>query len=189
MLEGQVGLSLGKKNMIENPWDAYFEAWRQNTLTFRPGIGYFVQDGLAFGLTPIFGINWNNPEKEARDPIVSNSFDYGLGLFSRKYIPAGEKISFFGELRAEVAWSNFGTVELSERTISGTSNRFTGYANIGMQYMVSKKLGILMQSPLFTYTSTKSSDGDNHSDYTVKKSNLDARLFSSFYLGATFFFN
>jgi len=190
MLDGQFGLSLGKANtsFVIPDWTEYdFLSW-QNTFSVKPAIGYFVQDNLAFGVSPVFGVGWNNSQQSQTNPANSNSFIYGLGIFLRKYIPAGEKLSFYGELRTEGIWTNTGQRESSGRTVYLRSKSFQGSANLGVQYLVSKNLGILLQTPVLEYAATKTADGDGTPNQVNKKSSLEMNLLSSFQIGASLFF-
>lgn len=188
MLDGQVGISFSSQDNESFHSGAYSNSSRSKQLILSPGLGYFVSDHWALGLSPSFAVGWGKGESGGNSPVKGNSFDYGIGLFSRKYIPAGEKLFFFGDLRFGGFWGDSGWKEngASDRTVLSKSNGIEASASLGLQYMVTEQLGIHLQSTLIDYW--KRTVNGVAFDGSDKNEHLNARLFSSFQIGASFFF-
>ena len=190
MLDGQVGLTFSDEDneSINSSWGTYINSNHGNQFSLTPGLGYFFRDNLVLGVSPVFTVGWSKGQSGQNDPIKSNSFGYGIGLFSRKYIPMGEKVSFFGDLRIEGVWGNSGWRETGDddRTVLSRSRGFQGTAGVGIQYLIADFLGLHLQSPLVSFHKRKVTLEDFDGNYSHKS--LSARLFTSFQIGATVFF-
>ncbi len=190
MLDGQAGIDLRKSDeQYGDPSKSDYSASnRVTTFYFLPGAGYFIQDNLALGLSANFQAVSGKGQYGENDPTRANHLTYGLGLFSRKYISAGEKLSFYGDIRLGGFWGNSGWFdgESSDRTVLSKDTGIEGSASLGIQYLVKDFLGVHLQSPLVAYE--KSTNAGVAYEGRSGSSNLDVRLFSAFSLGATFFF-
>jgi len=189
MADGQVGLSSNNQNneSTNASW-RYATSDHRNQFTLSPGIGYFIQDNLALGLSPVFTHGWSKGQSGQNDPTRGNSFGYGIGVFSRKYIPTGEKVSFFGDLQIAHVWGNSGWLETgaSDRTVLTRSRSFEGSASIGIQYLIADFLGLHLQSALVSFQERKVTGEAFEGNYSY--TTLSGGLFSSFQIGASVFF-
>lgn len=158
MLEGSVGLERNRSYFPEtdeksNPVSGF---------TLHPIAGYFVLDNLAIGLSGLLGSTWNRNKNY--DPDIpsdykkGNTLNYGGGLFLRKYFPINESLSFFAEIGSEIFWDRQKSV-FNEPTGKSTEiQRSTVSANgsLGIQYLISPKVGVHMQTNLVRYQNINS---------------------------------
>ncbi|MDX5339963.1 MAG: hypothetical protein LPK25_13110 [Cyclobacteriaceae bacterium] len=190
MLDGQVGLSLNRQNneSLDSPWGAYTLSSRNKQFTLSPGLGYFVRDHWALGLSPSFAVGWGKGESGNNSQVKGNSFDYGIAVFSRKYIPAGERLFFYGDFRFGGFWGDSGWKDngASDRMVLTENKGIEANASLGLQYMVREHLGIHLQSTLIDYWK-RTVNGVAFEGSETRES-LSVRLFSSFQIGATVFF-
>ncbi|GMQ25667.1 hypothetical protein Aoki45_23490 [Algoriphagus sp. oki45] len=190
MVDGQVGISMDRQEdkTSDLAIGTFNSSYQKKGFSLKPGLGYFIQDNLAIGLTPSFGMDWGKGEFTGNSPVKFNSFEYGIGLFSRKYIPAGDKLSFFADLRVGGFWGDIGDIEdgSSNRTILSKNKGLEVGASLGLQYLLSNRFGIHLQSSIVDYRLNKQSAAAIGQSTTTKR--LDNGLFSSFQIGATFFF-
>ncbi|MCU0400391.1 MAG: hypothetical protein MUE75_05160 [Algoriphagus sp.] len=190
MVDGQVGISMDRQdNQIFDPTVGnYSNSYRQNGFSLSPGLGYFIQDHWALGLSPSFGMGWGEGELTGNSPVNFNSFEYGIGLFSRKYIPTGDKLSFFGDIRIGGFWGNLEENEegSSNRIAHAKSSGLEAGASLGLQYLLRDWFGLHLQSALIDYRLNKETGTAPEASATT--TSLNTRLFSSFQIGATLFF-
>ena len=190
MLDGQVGFSMNRQDnkTLDAGIGTYSNSYRSKEFSLSPGLGYFVQDHWAIGLSPSFGLGWGKEENSGNSPVNFNSFEYGLGVFSRKYFPAGDKLSFFGDFRIGGFWGDLARIEegSSDRTVLSESSGLEAGASLGLQYLVSDLLGIHFQSSVIDYR--RSTESGVAFGGTSTTTSWNTQLFSSFQIGATLFF-
>ncbi|MCU0401768.1 MAG: hypothetical protein MUE75_12320 [Algoriphagus sp.] len=190
MVDGQVGVSMDRQdNQIFDPTlGNYANFYRQSEFSLSPGLGYFIQDHWALGLSPSLGMGWGERELTGNSPVNFNSFEYGLGLFSRKYIPMGDKLAFFGEIRIGGFLGNLEEHEedSSNRVVQAKISGLEAGASLGLQYLLKDWLGLHLQSALVDYRLNKVKGTVPEASATT--TSLNTQLFSSFQIGATLFF-
>ncbi len=157
MLEGSAGLERSRITNLDtdekyNPATVY---------SLHPKVGYFVADNFALGVSGLFGNSWiRNKDYDQNIPNQfkkSNAFTYGGGLFFRKYMPINEDLSFFAEAGSEIFWVNPRVVYNEPAGVeSGLSRRtFSAQAVLGLQYLISPKVGVHLQTNLLQYQNSK----------------------------------
>lgn len=106
MADGQVGgYATDEKSEHKDPsWDDYNLSSKTTSFYLVPGVGYFIQDNLALGISGRFQVVTASAQNGENEELRGNQLSYGMGLFSRKYFPAGERLSFYGDLRAGGLW-------------------------------------------------------------------------------------
>lgn len=156
MLEGSVGLERSR---------SYFPDTDEKTnpvsgFTLLPKAGFFVADNLAIGLSGILGSTWSrNKDYDPKIPFnfkKSNTVDYGGGLFLRKYFPINERLSFFGEVDSEIFWGRLKNISSSGKFIEIQRRTFSASGILGIQYLISPKVGVHMQTSLLQYQNMNS---------------------------------
>lgn len=158
MLEGSVGLERSRDYFPEtdeksNPVSGF---------TLHPKAGYFVSDNLVLGLSGILGSSWSS--NKDYDPNIpddykkGNTLNYGGGLFLRKYFPINESLSFFGEIGSEVFWVRQKSIsnEPSGKVIEVQNWTLAANATLGVQYLISPKVGVHLQTDLIDYQNMNS---------------------------------
>lgn len=157
MLEGSVGLDRSRDYFPQtdeksNPVSGF---------TLNPKAAYFVSDNFAVGLSGILASSWSrNKDYDPNIPYnykKSNTLNYGGGLFLRKYFPINEDLSFFGEIGSEVFWVRQKSIsnEPSGKMIEVQQRTISANCTLGLQYLISPKLGVHMQTNLIQYEKTK----------------------------------
>lgn len=157
MLEGNVGLSrirtiLPGINENLNPQSSY---------TLHPKAGIFIKDRLAVGLSGLFGNSWTKNKNANRDSpfdiLKTNYFRYGGGMFLRKYVEFNEHLSFFGEVGADNSWEKYHVkyTDSNQNSKSDDGRTFQAQGILGLQYLISPKVGVHMQTNLFQYRNTQ----------------------------------
>ncbi|WP_111669156.1 outer membrane beta-barrel protein [Algoriphagus litoralis] len=157
MLEGSAGLERSRSYFPDtdeksNPVSGF---------TLHPKAGYFVADNLAIGLSGILGSSWSrNKDYDPNIPYnykKGNTLNYGGGLFLRKYFPINETLSFFGGIESEIFWVRQKTIsnEPSGKMIEVQQRAISANGTLGLQYLISPKLGVHMQTNLIQYEKTK----------------------------------
>lgn len=156
MLEGNVGLNSGE------PMDSnsLAELGPQTGYTLNPKAGVFINDRLVIGLSALFGNTWNKNDGNTDLPYAvekTNMFRYGGGVFIRNYVVANESLSFFGEIG-----SNFSREKYQVRYTNSSDNTETDYSRnfqvqgtLGIQYLISSKVGVHLQTNLLQYNYTQ----------------------------------
>ena len=158
MLEGSAGLERSRSYFPDtdeksNPVSGF---------TLHPKVGYFVSDNLAIGLSGLLGSTWSrNKNYDPKIPYnykKGNILNYGGGLFIRKYFPINESLSFFGEIGSEIFWVRQKSIsnEPSGKVIEVQRRTFSANGILGIQYLISPKVGIHMQTTLLQYQKMKS---------------------------------
>ncbi len=157
MLEGSAGFNRSRSYFPDtdeksNPVSGY---------TLHPKAGFFVTDNLALGLSGLFANTWGR--NQSYDPDIpgdykkGNILNYGGGVFLRKYAPINESLSFFAEVGSEVSWIKeisfhnepLGKMENSVRRV------ISAQAILGLQYLISPKLGVHLQTNLLQYQNSQ----------------------------------
>lgn len=153
MLEGSVGL---ERNIIVYP-EVNYPSIPSATYSLHPKAGIFVKDKLAFGASVIIKNSWSkNQEYNENLPgdfRKGSTFNYGGGLFLRKYTEINENLSFFGELGSDVSWVRQ-TLKYNEpfgTDSENISHVFNAQAIIGLQYLISPKVGVHMQTNMLQF--------------------------------------
>ncbi|WP_051315086.1 outer membrane beta-barrel protein [Algoriphagus terrigena] len=156
------------------------------SVSFNPSVGFFVKDNLVLGLSALVGNEWAKSRNDGADRF--NTFSYGVGAFVRKYFPAGDKFSFFGEVSADASWENFGGTYggRENRTVLEKGEFFNTEMAFGLQYLFSKRIGVHIQTPLMKYSVGNSTFEQN--GYQRDESSFSFGLNHSFNLGGSFFF-
>lgn len=191
MLDGQFGTSRNKYEINEKPVSGgtQFTSHRGANFYLQPGIGYFIKENWALGLSGNFQfVSGKSLNDDGSEAAKGDYRVYGLGLFTRRYIPVGDKLSFFGDLRIGGYLGNSGSIDsnTSERSVFSKRKGINGTAGVGLQYLVANFLGVHLQSSLLNFQSYK--ETPLHYDGESKSSEFNSGLFSSFQVGATFFF-
>lgn len=157
MLEGNVGLSrirtiLPGINEKFNPQSSY---------TLHPKAGIFIKDRLAVGLSGLFGNSWTKNKDADRDspfvPTKMRTTRIGGGVFLRKYKEINEHLSFFGEIGADNSWEKYQVkyTDSNQNSKSDDGRTFQAQGILGIQYLISPKVGVHMQTNLFQYRNTQ----------------------------------
>ncbi|TNF42434.1 MAG: hypothetical protein EP311_05275 [Cytophagales bacterium] len=190
MLDGQVGLSMNRQEnqTLDATFGTFSNSYRLKEFSLSPGLGYFFQNNLAIGLAPSFGIGWGKEESSGNTSINFNSFEYGLGVFSRKYFPVGDRLSFFGDFRIGGFCGDLGSKEesSSDRTVLTKSSGLEAGLSLGLQYLIKDYLGIHVQSSMIDYRKSTENRVAFGGSSTITSWNT--QLFSAFQIGATVFF-
>lgn len=170
MLEGSAGLERSRMTNLAD--DEKFDP--TTGYSFHPKVGYFVANNYALGVSGLFGNSWfRNKDYDQNLPNEfkkSNEFTYGGGLFLRKYMPINEDLSFFAEAGSEIFWVKPRVVYNEPTGVeSGLSRRtLSAQAVLGLQYLISPKLGVHMQTNLIHYEKTKFLQEGNSSQSEFK---------------------
>lgn len=157
MMEGSVGLERSRSyfpNTDEksNPVSGF---------SLHPKAGFFVSDNLAVGVSGLLGNTWNkNKVYDQNIPYQfkkSNQLTYGGGFFIRKYLPINESLSFFSEIGSEISWVKNRVVfnEPAGEEASQYRKTVSAQGILGLQYLISPKLGVNMQTNLIQYERTQ----------------------------------
>lgn len=157
MLEGSAGLDRSRITNLDidekfNPTTGF---------SLHPKVGYFVADNFALGVSGLFGNSWfRNKDYDQNIPNQfkkSNVLTYGGGLFLRKYMPINEDLSFFAEAGSEIFWVKPRVVYNEPTGVeSGLSRRtLSAQAVLGLQYLISPKVGVHLQTNLLQYQNAK----------------------------------
>lgn len=165
MLEGSVGLERSRSyfpNTDEksNPVSGF---------TLHPKAGYFVEDNLAIGLSGLLGSTWSRNKNY--DPNIPNNYkkgntlNYGGGIFLRKYFPINEYLSFFGGIESEILWVRQKSIsnEPSGKMIEVQRRTISANGTLGLQYLISPKVGVHLQTNLLQYENTSFLIGPSNS--------------------------
>lgn len=191
MLDGQIGIT---QNSIEGRTinsSGIFQAStsRGSNYYLRPAVGYFLKDHWSLGLISDFQfVNGAVLDENGSELAKGGYRIYGIGVFTRKYFPIEDKLSFYGELRISQNWGKFirVDVETSERSTTGKLAGFDAGASLGIQYQVADFLGVHLQSSLIQLDQLQ-----QENEQAIQISNrkeLNLGLFSNFQIGATVFF-
>lgn len=157
MLEGSAGLERSR---------SYFPNTDEKSnpvsgLSLHPKAGYFVSDNLAIGVSGLLGNTWNrNKDYDSNIPDnykKGNILNYGGGLFLRKYFPINETLSFFGGIESEIFWVRQKSIsnEPSGKLIEVQRRTFSSTGTLGVQYLISPKVGVHLQTNLLNYQNEK----------------------------------
>lgn len=157
MMEGSVGLERSRSyfpNTDEksNPVSGF---------SLHPKAGFFVSDNLAVGVSGLLGNTWNkNKDYDQNIPYQfkkSNQLTYGGGFFIRKNLPINESLSFFSEIGSEISWVKNRVVfnEPAGEEASQYRKTVSAQGILGLQYLISPKLGVNMQTNLIQYERTQ----------------------------------
>lgn len=157
MLEGSAGLERSR---------SYFPNTGEKSnpvsgLALHPKAGYFVDDNLAIGVSGLLGNTWNkNKDYDQNIPYQfkkSTQLIYGGGFFIRKYLPINESLSFFSEIGSEISWVKNRIVfnEPAGEEASQYRKMVSAQGILGLQYLISPKLGVNMQTNLIQYERTQ----------------------------------
>lgn len=158
MLEGSAGLERSRSYFPDtdeksNPVSGFM---------LHPKVGYFLKQNLAVGVSGLVGNTWNkNKDYDQNIPYQfkkSNQFTYGAGFFVRKYMPINESLSFFSEIGSEISWVKNRVVfnEPAGEEASQYRKTVSAQGILGLQYLISSKLGVHMQTNLIQYERTQS---------------------------------
>lgn len=145
-------------------------------VALSPGFGYFVSDRTVLGFSGHFGKNWSKAYYDNGEVAFENSWSsFGGGVFMRNYFPISEKVAGFGE---------FGMRYLKNEYLVDEKTYNLDY-ELGVQYLVSKKIAVHVGSPVVYYKSSKRID--TYSAEYRPKNEFSFLIFDSFKLGATIF--
>ncbi|MBN7810027.1 hypothetical protein J0A68_03610 [Algoriphagus sp. H41] len=191
MLDGQAGItrSMLEESRSSSLGSTGYDQHRGANFYLQPGVGYFLKENWALGLSGNFQIV-NGKSLDRNDEVIAkgNYRGYGLGVFTRRYSPVSDKLAFYGDIRVGGYLGNSGTIDLdtSERTVHSKRKGIDASASVGLQYLVADFLGVNLQSTLIAYDFYKLT-GVSYEN-TQRRSELNGGLFSSFQIGASFFF-
>lgn len=181
-----------ERDFIEAVPGQYTYANEFSEIKFSPGIGYFVKDNLAIGISSMVGYGWGKDEITQTPelsylPSKIDAFSYGVGVFARNYFPIDAKSSFFAEVRTSGAWQKRGAIYANQddREVFYNSRSVDISGNVGFQYLVTKKLGVILQTTLLQYSFSQMGNFDE--DFSGTESSLDFGFRPSFQLGISFF--
>ncbi|HSF54962.1 MAG TPA: autotransporter outer membrane beta-barrel domain-containing protein [Algoriphagus sp.] len=170
----------------------YKEDIELNEFKIRPGIGYFIKDNLAIGVSGTFGYGWRNSDFSQEGSLSVSEFStetltYGVGLFARNYFPISDKGSFFAELRSGLSWRK---IDLNSPTadlpISQFKSRiFDASGNVGYQYLVTKSIGVIIQTTLLDYSLYQ--QGNYEENFSKTETEFQLGFRPSFEIGLTIF--
>ncbi|MFL0682427.1 MAG: hypothetical protein ACJLTB_04200 [Algoriphagus aquaeductus] len=161
MLEG--GIQFGKEHL--NSPDPDFNYVPEKSFSVGPKVGYFIADGLAFGLSANWGSEWtpNTGPGNALLPdfYKSSKYSYGGGVFVRKYVEIKDELSFYGELGTELTLTRIRVKEGNPPTVNSSpaGKNLEIYGRLGLQYLISPKIGVHLSSKLMHYQSDRSDLG------------------------------
>ncbi|OYX13120.1 MAG: hypothetical protein B7Z16_16010 [Algoriphagus sp. 32-45-6] len=185
MLEG--GIQFGREHL--NSPDPNFNFVPEKSFSVGPKAGYFIADGLAFGLSASWGSEWtpNTGPGNALLPdfYKSSIYSYSGGVFVRKYVEIKDGLSFYGELGTELTWTRIRVKEVNPPTVnsSPSGKNLEIYARLGLQYLISPKIGVHLSNNLMHYQSGRTNLGFETTEKKFRTGFiLDPRL------GFTFFF-
>lgn len=153
MLEGNVGLSRSRVILPEN----FGKLAPQSSYTFHPKAGIFLKDNLAFGISGLVGNSWTKNKDAARDspfvPTKMRTTRIGGGVFLRKYKEINEQLSFFGEIGTDISWEKYVVkfVDSRQNTERDNGRTFQAQGTLGLQYLISPKVGVHLQTNLLQY--------------------------------------
>ncbi|SDA80957.1 Outer membrane protein beta-barrel domain-containing protein [Algoriphagus alkaliphilus] len=142
--------------------------------SLHPKAGYFVSDNLAIGVSGLLGNTLNrNKDFDQNIPYQfkkSNQFTYGAGVFIRKYMPINESLSFFSEVGSEFSWVKNRVVfnEPAGEEASQYRKTVSAQGILGLQYLISSKLGVHIQTNLIQYERTQFSLDSDHNQYEFR---------------------
>lgn len=191
MIDGQFGTNRNKfdESQILSSGGTHYTSHRGTNFYLQPGVGYFIKENWAVGLSGDFQyISGKSLNDDGSEAAIGDYRVFGLGLFTRRYIPVGDKLSFFGDLRIGGYQGNSGSIDsnTSGRSVFSKHKGIAGTASVGLQYLVANFLGVHLQSSLVDFQSYQETplnyDGKSNS------SDINSGLFSSFQIGATVFF-
>ncbi|GAB3227976.1 hypothetical protein J0A67_14810 [Algoriphagus aestuariicola] len=191
LLDGQAGSTHNKieENRATLAGGSYYTWHRTANFYLQPGVGYFVKENWALGISGDFQfLSGETRNLDGSEAGKGNYRGYGLGFFTRKYVSVSEKLAFYGDLRVGgyLGKPTSMDVDSGERIVHTKRKGLSGSAAVGLQYLVAGFLGIHLQSSLIDYDYHRSIPENYEGDNTT--SNLNAGLFSSYQIGATFFF-
>lgn len=157
MLEGNVGLSRSRVILPED----FGKLDPQSFYTLHPKAGIFLKDNLAIGVSGLFGNSWTKNKDADRDspfvPTNMRTTRIGGGVFLRKYKEINEQLSFFGEIGTDISWEKqvVKYVDSRQNTERDNGQTFQAQGTLGLQYLISPKVGVHMQTNLFQYRNTQ----------------------------------
>ncbi len=193
MLDGQAGTYRSKyEESQSSPFGSgsiLYDQHRGANFYLQPGVGYFVKENWAVGLSGNFQVvNGKSLDENDEEAAKGGQRTYGLGVFSRRYVPLSERLALYGDLRVGGYLRRHFSIDLDsdERTVDSNIKGLDATASIGLQYLVTDFLGVHLQSSLIDYDLSKETAVNYEG--THRRSDLTGGLFSSFQIGASFFF-
>lgn len=156
ILEGNVGLSSGEPT---DP-NSLAELRPQTGYTLNPKTGIFLNDKLVIGLSGLFGNTWRKNDDNTDMPYSiekTNMFKYGGGVFVRNYVVVNESLSFFGEIGTAFSRQKYQVryTNSADNTESDHSRDFQVEGILGIQYLISPKVGVHLQTNLLQYNKSQ----------------------------------
>lgn len=156
ILEGNVGLSSGEPTES----NSLVELGLKTGYTLNPKAGIFLNDRLVLGFSGLFGNTWNKNDGNTDLPYAvekTNMFRYGGGVFVRNYFVVKENFSFFGEIGSTLSWQKYQVryTNTSDNTETDYSRNFQVQGTLGIQYLISSKVGVHLQTNLLQYNYTQ----------------------------------
>ena len=183
MLEGNVGLSSGEPT---DP-NSLAELGPQTGYTLNPKAGVFLNERLVVGLSGLYGNSWRKNEGTTDLPIAvekTNMLRYGGGVFVRNYVVIKESLSFFGEIGADFSKQKYQVKypNSSDNIETDYSRDFSVQGTVGIQYLISPKIGVHLQTNLLEYQLTQIYPG-----FGLKTSAFNAGILHDLSIGLTIF--
>lgn len=161
ILEGNLGIG-GNRNASPQINDM---VRLTTSYSLEPKAGYFVKDNLAIGLSGKLSDQWardrnNDPTFPANVSKVGTR-TYGGGVFIRNYFEIKENLHFFGETGSRIFWSRSRQfLENPSRKETFSFRRdFDIYVLLGLQYLLSPKVGVHVNTNLVQYTGIRQEVG------------------------------
>lgn len=191
MLDGQAGTYRSKyeESQSSSFGSILYDQHRGANFYLQPGVGYFLKENWAVGLSGNFQIiNGKSLDQNGEEDGKGRYREYGLGVFSRRYVSVSERLAFYGDLRVGGKLGKFTSIDhnTDEWTIVTRRKGLDATASLGLQYLVTDFLGLHLQSSLIDYDLSKETAVNYEG--THRRSDLTGGLFSSFQIGASFFF-
>ncbi len=153
MVEGSAGLT---RSRIIFP-DIEEKSSPSSGYTLHPKAGFFLSDNLAVGISGLFGSSWSkNKDYDSNIPgdfKRGTMLSYGGGVFLRKYAQISESLSFFAEVGSEFSWrkqKDYYNEPIGKRA-DLRRRTFSAQTILGLQYLISPKLGVHLQTNLIQY--------------------------------------
>jgi hypothetical protein len=153
MLEGNVGLGRSRIILPEE----FGKLDPQSSYTLHPRAGIFIKDNLAIGISGLFGNSWSkNKDADLNSPFSPTkmkTFRIGGGAFIRKYKVINDQLSFFGEIGSDISWEKYIVkyVKSGQNTERDNGRTFQAQGTLGLQYLISSKVGVHLQTNLLQY--------------------------------------
>lgn len=186
VVQGELGFSKSKISVDNSTFNYQPKPIRYS---ISPGVGYFISDKTVIGIQGLFGGSGVEvgPSDVASTPVGIFTKNYGAGVFLRNYIPSSEKISFFFDF--DISYFKYDFIleydNPPRKETEQMDQTFSAGIDLGIQYLINKRIGIHLSSPALEYSSTsvdysqdlERSQNETFSFQFLKSLNLGATIF------------